>query len=59
MILTSENSSPYSLSSQEDVYKYKDTLVKIITVFHDYGKEIALVEDEEGNLFEVNKSYLH
>jgi len=44
--------------SEEITYKYNDTKVKIITVFSDSNGSIALVEDENGELFEVAKDSL-
>ena len=41
-----------------DTYAYKETQVKIITVFTDNGKSTALVEDENGELFEVERDSL-
>ncbi len=41
-----------------DTYMYKNTKVKIITVFTDSGKATALVEDENGELFEVARDSL-
>jgi hypothetical protein len=37
---------------------YKDIPVRIITIFTQYGKETALVEDENGEIFEVEKNSL-
>ena len=47
-----------SKNSDEDTYTYNDTKVKIITIFTDNGKSTALVEDENGELFEVAKDSL-
>ena len=46
----------YNIDSE--IYIYKDSKVKIITVFTDNGKSTALVEDENGELFEVNRGSL-
>ncbi len=45
-------------NSDEETYIYKDQTVKIITIFTDNGKSTALVEDENGELFEVEKDSL-
>ena len=45
-------------NSNEDTYTYNDATVKIITIFTDNEKSIALVEDENGELFEVEKDSL-
>lgn len=57
------NSSPTIESqilheTEEDTYTYNGTTVKIITVFSDSQDAIALVEDENGELFEVSKAAL-
>lgn len=44
--------------SETDTYTYNDAKVKIITVFTEDGKSTALVEDENGELFEVEKDSL-
>ena len=44
--------------SEEDVFTYNDSKVKIITVFSDSKGSIALVEDENGELFEVQRDSL-
>ena len=41
-----------------DIYTYKGLKVKIITIFKENGKSTALVEDENGELFEVSKESL-
>lgn len=41
-----------------DTFQYKNTTVKIITVFTDKERAIALVEDEQGEIFEVPKDDL-
>ncbi|WP_415396385.1 hypothetical protein [Sulfurimonas sp. CS5] len=43
---------------EADTYTYNDSQVKIITVFTENGKLTALVEDENGELFEVAKDSL-
>ena len=45
-------------NSNEKTYIYNDTEVKIITVFNDKDKSIALVEDANGEMFEVDKNAL-
>ncbi len=45
-------------NNKSDTYTYKDSQVKIITVFTDNGKSTALVENEKGELFEVSKDSL-
>ena len=45
-------------NSEKETYTYKDQTVKIITVFTDNGKSTALVEDEKGELFEVERDSL-
>lgn len=42
-------------TSKENVFIYKGSKVKVITVFSDTKDSIALVEDEKGKLFEVLK----
>ncbi len=44
--------------TQEDTYTYNDSEVKIITIFTDNGTSTALVEDENGNVFEVLRDSL-
>lgn len=45
-------------NSDEKTYIYNDTEVKIITVFNDKDKSVALVEDTKGEMFEVDKNAL-
>jgi hypothetical protein len=45
-------------NSETDTYTYNDSQVKIITVFTEDGKATALVEDENGELFEVDRDSL-
>lgn len=45
-------------STQEELFTYNDSKVKIITVFNDSKGSIALVEDESGELFEVPRDSL-
>jgi len=45
-------------SMMEETYTYEDREVKIITVFTENGKSTALVEDENGELFEVSRDSL-
>nr|WP_321268299.1 hypothetical protein [uncultured Sulfurimonas sp.] len=49
---------PHRNNSESDIYTYNDTQVKIITIFTEDGKATALVEDENGELFEVEKDSL-
>jgi len=44
--------------SETDTYTYNDAQVKIITVFTEGEKITALVEDENGELFEVERDSL-
>jgi hypothetical protein len=57
MILNSASivSSKLLQNSESETYTYKEKKVKIITVF---DNSIALVEDENGELFEVEKNAL-
>ena len=45
-------------STEEELFTYDDSKVKIITVFSDSKGSIALVEDESGELFEVPRDSL-
>ena len=45
-------------NSEEELFTYNDSKVKIITVFSDSKGSIALVEDESGELFEVPRDSL-
>ncbi len=45
-------------SSEEELFTYNDSKVKIITVFSDSKGSIALVENESGELFEVPRDSL-
>jgi len=45
-------------NSDQETFTYNGSKVKIITVFNDSKGSIALVEDEEGELFEVAKDSL-
>ncbi len=57
--VNNNTSSSQSFHNQDvDTYMYKNTKVKIITVFKDSGKATALVEDENGELFEVARDSL-
>jgi len=40
------------------IYTYNDVQVTIITVFKENGKSTALVEDQNGEIFEVEKELL-
>lgn len=57
MTLNSTNSSSSKLlpSFEDETYLYKEIKVKVITVF---DNSIALVEDENGEVFEVPKEAL-
>jgi len=52
------NDNKRSEESQE-IYRYNGVEVVIITVFHDGEKPVAIVEDEEGEQFEVFKEQLY
>ena len=43
----------------QKIYTYNGVEVVIITVFHDGDKPVAIVEDEEGEQFEVFKEQLY
>jgi hypothetical protein len=59
MLENYKNTQNKILHSPEcDTYTYKDTTVKIITVFTDKKVPIALVENEQGEIFEVPKDSL-
>jgi len=45
-------------TSKDDNFTYEDKQVKLITVLSGNGEEIALVEDEDGELFEVPRDSL-
>lgn len=45
-------------SSDSKTYTYKNSNVRIITVFADGENSTALVEDEKGELFEVPRDSL-
>jgi hypothetical protein len=57
MILNSASivSAKLLQNSESETYTYKEKKIKIITVF---DNSIALVEDENGELFEVEKNAL-
>jgi hypothetical protein len=57
MILNSASivSAKLLQNSESETYTYKEKKIKIITVF---DNSIALVEDENGELFEVKKNAL-
>ena len=46
-------------SNDDEIFTYKGSSVKIITVFSDSKGSIALVEDENGELFEVPRDSLN
>ncbi len=50
--------SPLMHSSQEETFTYKESKVKIITVFSDARESTALVEDENGEIFQVRRDDL-
>jgi hypothetical protein len=52
---TNKYSSQTLRNSEQNTYTYKGSKVKIITVF---DNAIALVEDENGEVFEVKKGAL-
>ena len=43
----------------QDIYSYQGKEVIIITVFHDGAKSVAIVENENGEQFEVFKEQLY
>ena len=45
--------------NQEYNALYKDRKVKIITSFKSKEKTIALIEDENGEIYEVSKEYIY
>ncbi len=49
------NTTPLMHNSEEEIFTYKDSQVKIITVFNDAKETTALVEDENGEIFQVLK----
>jgi len=59
-MLDSYNNKPSQIlhAPECDTFIYKDSKVKIITVFSDLKVPIALVEDENGKLFEVPRASL-
>jgi len=52
------NTTPLMHNSEEEIFTYKDSQVKIITVFNDAKETTALVEDENGEIFQVLKDDL-
>jgi len=58
--LTNSTTIPSQMlhNSDDETFTYKGSSVKIITVFADSKGSIALVEDENGELFEVPKESL-
>ena len=50
--------TPLMHSIEEETFTYKDTRVKIITVFNDEKESTALVEDEHGEIFQVRRDDL-
>lgn len=59
-MLNSYKSSPSQIlhAPECDTFTYKESTVKIITVFTDQKTPIALVEDENGEIFEVPRDSL-
>ena len=45
-------------TSANETFTYNGQTVKIITVFHDNTESTALVEDENGEIFQVPKNSL-
>ena len=45
-------------NSETNIYTYNNTQVKIITIFTENEKSTALVEDENGKMFEVARDSL-
>lgn len=59
MLNNYSNSSRQVLHAPEcDTFIYNDVKVKIITVFTDKKHAVALVENEEGEIFEVPRDSL-
>jgi len=56
--ITSTLPSQILHSSENDFFTYNGSKVKVITVFRDSKDSIALVEDENGELFEVTRDSL-
>ena len=52
------NSSTLIRDCEEEVFTYNNTQVKIITVFNDDKGSTALVEDENGEIFQVPRASL-
>ena len=52
------SSSTIIRNCEEEVFTYKDSQVKIITVFNDNKGATALVEDENGEIFQVPRDSL-
>lgn len=56
---SSSNLSSHTVhNTEEELFTYNGSTVKIITVFSDSQDAVALVEDENGELFEVSKAAL-
>ena len=49
----------FSDRENQEIYSYEGRDVIIITVFNNGAKSIAIVEDENGEQFEVFKDQLH
>ena len=45
-------------NNDDDIFTYNGSKVKIITVFNDSRESTALVEDENGEIFQVPKASL-
>ena len=50
--------APIIHNDKEEIFKYNDSKVKIITVFNDNRGSTALVENENGEIFQVPKNSL-
>ncbi len=55
---TTTRTGPLMHSTQEEIFTYKESKVKIITVFSDERESTALVEDEHGEIFQVRRDDL-
>ena len=51
--------SNFSDRQRQEIYSYQGKDVIIITIFKNGAKSIAIVEDENGEQFEVFKDQLH
>ena len=58
MLQTNNYTSKLIKNYEPDTFTYKDTKVTIITVFTDSTNSTAIVEDENGEIFEVPRNEL-